>query len=99
MIMYPKVATTVHEQIAILKQRGIVISNDEKAQEVLLDIGYFRLGFYCFPFEKEYPKRKNRTHFYIENTEFDDIVKLYYFDYDLRNILKTHLPGSPIPLL
>lgn len=91
MIMYPKVATTVHEQIAILKQRGIVISNDEKAQEVLLDIGYFRLGFYCFPFEKEYPKRKNRTHFYIENTEFDDIVKLYYFDYDLRNILMKYI--------
>lgn len=89
--MYLKRATTIDEQIAILRNRGIIISNEEKAKENLLDIGYFRLGFYCFPFEKDYPLKDNRTHVYKERTIFENIVKLYYFDYDLRNLLMKYI--------
>ena len=64
---------------------------EEKAKEILSDIGYFRLGFYCFPFETTYPNRKNRTHKYKQGTKFSDIVSLYYFDMDLRNILSKYL--------
>lgn len=41
-----KKATTIDEQIAKLLSRGMVIDDVEKAKENLLDIGYFRLGFY-----------------------------------------------------
>ena len=51
-----KKATTIDEQIAKLLSRGMVIDDVEKAKENLLDIGYFRLGFYWFPFEKTYPQ-------------------------------------------
>ena len=55
-----KQATTVEQQIAILKNRGMQIDlGEEKAKEILLDIGYFRLGFYCFPFETGYPNKEN----------------------------------------
>lgn len=57
----------------------------------MLDIGYFRLGFYCFPFEKDYPQKVNRTHIYNEGTIFEDVVKLYYFDFDLRNLLMRYI--------
>jgi len=41
-----KVATTVEEQIALLESRGMVFDCDiEKVKEILLDIGYYRLGF------------------------------------------------------
>ncbi|WP_294558411.1 Abi family protein [uncultured Bacteroides sp.] len=89
--MYLKKATTIDDQIAILRERGIIISNEEKAKENLLDIGYFRLGFYCFPFEKDYPSKDNRKHIYNKDTLFEDIVQLYYFDCDFRNLLMKYI--------
>lgn len=86
-----KKATTLDVQIDTLKKRGVVISDDEKAKENLLDIGYFRLGFYCFPFEEKYPKKSGRDHIYRTGTDFDNIVKLYYFDVDLRNLLSRYI--------
>lgn len=86
-----KTATTVEEQIRILESRGVVINSREKAKEVLLDIGYFRLGFYCFPFEITYPQKTNRSHEYKAGTHLKDIVELYYFDNDLRHILLKYL--------
>lgn len=84
-------ATTVEEQLALLKSRGMSIKDEAKAKEVLLDIGYFRLGFYCFPLEKSYPTKRHRTHEYKEDTSFDDVVKLYYFDYNLRGLLLKYI--------
>ena len=45
-----EVATTIDEQIKLLKDRGMNIEDEVKARENLMDIGYFRLGFYWFPF-------------------------------------------------
>ncbi len=84
-------ATTVEEQIGILESRGLQIKDKEKAKEILRDIGYYRLGFYLFPFEKQYPRLKNRTHEYKEGSSFEDAVSLYYFDFDLRLILTRYL--------
>ena len=86
-----KTATTIEEQIAKLKNRGIVISNEAKAKEILSDIGYYRLGFYWFPFEKGYPKKNKRKHKFVNGSKFEDAVSLYYFDHDLRNILIPYL--------
>ena len=79
-------ATTIEEQIVLLKNRGMEIEDEKKAAECLLDIGYFRLGFYWFPFEKSYPRKVKRDHNFKDNTKFDYAIKLYYFDFDLRNI-------------
>lgn len=85
-------ATTIDEQIKILQGRGMIITDIPKAKEVLQDIGYYRLGVYWFPFEKTFPlKDDKRHHSFKESTTFDDIVKLYYFDQDLRNILNPYL--------
>ena len=80
------IAKTVDEQISLLQSRGMIIDNIEKAKEVLLDVGYYRLGFYWFPFEKSFPQKHHRVHKFKEKTDFDDAVKLYYFDFNLRNI-------------
>jgi len=91
-IAYTKRATTYEEQIKNLKQRGAVIADENKAKEYLLDIGYYRLGFYLHPFEQTYPALKSRrSHNLNPNTKIEDAVALYYFDFDLRNILNRYL--------
>ena len=47
-----KTSTTIEQQINKMKSRGILFTNEEKSKENLLDIGYFRLGFYCFSIRK-----------------------------------------------
>lgn len=84
-------ARTLDQQIALLQSRGMEITDIDKAKEVLLDIGYYRLGFYWFPFEQSYPSKRNRTHELISGTNFDDAVKLYYFDCRLRSILAYYI--------
>ena len=75
----------------MLRQRGVEITCEEKAKECLLDIGYFRLCSYLFPFEKTYPNLSNRTHEVVDGTKLCDAVALYYFDFDLRNILNRYI--------
>ena len=84
-------ATIVEEQIALLESRGMKIEDKDKAKENLLDIGYYRLGFYWFPFEKTYPRKVRRNHKFIDNTLLDYAIKLYYFDFDLRNIFLRYI--------
>ena len=75
-------ATTIQTQISILAQRGMVLDlPTNKIEEILLDIGYYRLGFYWHPFETD------RNHNFKNDTKFSDIVSLYYLDVNLRNIL------------
>lgn len=86
-----KFATNIDEQIAKLESRGMTFADKEKAKECLLDIGYFRLGFYWFPFEKSYPRKVNRTHEFKKGTNFEDVISLYYFDFNLRNIFLKYI--------
>lgn len=80
-------AITLDEQIALLRSRGMIITDENKAKEVLFDVGYFRLGFYWFPFETDYPNKHHRSHLFKGDANFDNAVRLYYFDFNLRNIL------------
>lgn len=81
-----KIATSIDEQISLLEKRGMIIDIPiEKTKEILLDIGYYRLGFYWYPFEKD------KDHNFNENAKFSDVVCLYYLDADLRSCLQKYL--------
>lgn len=86
-----KTATTIDRQLCLLKSRDLIVSDIDKAREILRDIGYYRLGFYLFPLERSYPDLRNRTHDYIKGASFEDAVNLYYFDFDLRMLLMRYL--------
>ena len=73
-----KRVTAICEQIDKLRIRGLTITSEDKAKEILYDIGYYRLGFYLFPFEESYPKHENRTYQYIIVAKFNTIVYLYF---------------------
>ena len=91
-IQYTKRIKTLDEQIATLRLHGVVITDERKTKEYLSDIGYYRLGFYLHPFELTYPyldgRRRHDVH---PGTTIEDVVALYYFDFDLRNILNRYL--------
>jgi len=90
--IYSKQAKSLDEQVDILRNRGIIISDTEKAKEYLSDIGYYRLGFYSYLFEITYPELgNNRRHDVKAGTTIEDIVALYYYDFDLRTILNKYL--------
>lgn len=73
------IATSIEDQIVKLRKRGMTIDlDDAKISEVLLDIGYYRLGFYWHPFEID------NDHNFKEGTKFSDVLDLYYLDVDLR---------------
>lgn len=93
-----KYATTIEEQIHKLKDRGLGIEDEEKAKEVLLDIGYYRFGSYLFPYEITYPSKKERTHKLKASTHFEDALDLYYFDSDLRMLLLRYITRIEINL-
>jgi abortive infection bacteriophage resistance protein len=98
-VAYTKQATTYDDQIRLLRSRGLVINDENKARECLSDIGYYRLGFYIYPFEVTYPTLDNsRRHTVQPGTTMENVVSLYYFDLDLRNILNRYLSRIEVAL-
>lgn len=88
-------ATTIEQQIEKLSGRGMIFENEteiNKDKEILLDIGYYRLGFYWNPFEID------KDHNFAVGTKFSDIVCLYYLDVDLKNIINKALNRIEINL-
>ncbi|MEG1645632.1 MAG: Abi family protein [Alistipes sp.] len=79
-INYPKRYSSPKELITLLKSRGLSISDEAKAENYLLHIGYFRLSAYCHPLLK-IPKT---DHQYKEGATFSQILMLYRFDRKLR---------------
>lgn len=79
-------ATNTNVQIETLKGRGLILDfEDTKTKEFLLDIGYYRLGFYWHHFEID------DEHNFAPDSKLSDVIALYYLDVDLRNILLRYL--------
>lgn len=75
---YQKPPLTFEQQIALLKSRGLSISDDEKAANYLSNISYYRLSAYMLPLKVSgQDKFKN-------GVSFDDVIELYSFDRELR---------------
>lgn len=86
-----KQALDIDEQIQMLRSHGMLFDDEEKAKEILLDVGFYRFGFYSFPFERSYPSLTNRTHLLKPGTSFKSVFDLYEFDTRLRRILLNAL--------
>lgn len=77
-------ATDIDSQIKILEERGLIIYDYVKAKEHLLDVGYYRLGFYFYYFQ-------DVDHNFENDICIDDIVSLYYFDFDIKMMLLRYI--------
>ena len=67
----------------VLKNRGLSISDEQRAVSYLTNIGYFRLRAYFYPLLKE-PKADN---IFKAGSTFDMALDMYRFDRKLRILL------------
>ncbi len=75
------------DQLQILKDRGLQVADDARAQTDLERIGYYCLSGYWYPFRKLKAQPVGlsfREDQFIAGSQFDDAVALYVFDKNLR---------------
>lgn len=81
--MSTKEFKTVDEQIALLRNRGLSIPNEEQAKDFLFRNNYYRISGYSLTLRSYDVFHKNAT--------FQNIIDIYNFDYELRHILLQYL--------
>ena len=77
---------TLDEQIGILKERGLVINDVDKAKNLLLSENYFFINGYRHIFLKN-----SKSSEFISGTTFDELYALFQFDRSFRNVLFKNL--------
>ncbi len=95
MATYNKQFLTTDQQVALLRSRGMAITNENKAKERLARIGYYRLSAYWYPNRKSVQyldPTDNQTKTRIlddfrDGTTFSDALDFYVFDKKLRLIV------------
>lgn len=80
--MFIKPALTVEQQIQQLKDRGLVVLEEDNATHYLSHISYYRLGEYWYSMQLDKEK-----HIFKPNSRFPDVIALYNFDRELRILL------------
>lgn len=84
--MREKVFKTLDEQITILKDKGLIIDDEENVKEVLLRENYFFISGYRHLFMKSY-KDTN----FIKGTTFRELYAMFLFDRGIRNIFFKYI--------
>ena len=82
-INYPKTHKSSQELVSLLINRGLSITDEQKAADYLTNIGYFRLSAYFYPLLDE-PKEK---HIYKSDATFELVMNMYRLDRKLRVLL------------
>ena len=81
-----KIFKTLDEQIDILRSKGLIINDEEKAKEILFRENYFFVSGYRHLFMKSFKDK-----FFIKGTTFEELYATFVFDRNLRNIMFKHL--------
>ena len=69
---------TIEEQIEQLKERGLIIHDEDKAKNVLLSNNYYNI---INGYSKYFPMQGDN---YIGGSTFDEVLHLYLFDVELK---------------
>lgn len=77
---YTKPAISVADQIAKLKSRGLIITDEAEAASCLSNISYYRLRAYTYPFQNN----TSNHHPFTSKISFEEIIGLYVFDRRFR---------------
>ena len=91
-IPYTSPAINVSQQLSLLKDKGLVISDEQSAEYWLSHISYFRFKQYSYSF-KDYHQAEGN---YVPGTTFEMIRDLYIFDRRLRMLLFEALENIEI---
>ncbi|HRM91892.1 MAG TPA: Abi family protein [Thomasclavelia ramosa] len=79
---FQKQPLNLNQQVELLEERGLIISDKERAKRLLGNISYFRLSAYMLPYKiKTDDKIIDK---FEDKINWDDIYRLYLFDRKLR---------------
>jgi len=81
MIKYEAPSLSISEQIQLLKEKGLTVLSEDYAAHWLSHVSYFRLKNYTNKFKNA------QTGKFVPNSTFDQVIKLYLFDRNLKFIL------------
>ena len=98
---YAKPWTCYADQLSILQQRGMQVSNPAKALEYLERIGYYRLSGYWYDMRQWHCNAAGQrvvTDQFKHGTGFQNVVALYVFDKRLRFLVLDALERIEIAL-
>lgn len=87
---YSKEHKTFKTQIEILKQRGVIISDEETLANFLSNVNYYKF--------KNYLKHFEIGKDLYRNCNVEEVIDLYYFDRELRNITLLYLEKIEIAI-
>lgn len=93
MVPFEKTYTSPADNLANLQDRGLQIDDWDHAHRNLSRISYYRLSAYWYPFWKfkdNTPEAKRIDEF-RDDLRFDDVMKFYLFDKNLRLLLTDAL--------
>jgi abortive infection bacteriophage resistance protein len=79
---FSKKVFTIEEHIALLKERGLEIENEELAKKYLSNISYYRLAGYWWSMQEN-----KEEHLFKPESTFSNVIAIYNFDADLRILL------------
>ncbi len=81
-MIYSKTSTAIQQQIVLLQQRGLIITDLVQAEHFLSNISYYRLAGYWWPMQSD-----KVNHIFKTNSKFEDVIALYNFDRELRLLI------------
>ena len=84
--MANKVFRTLDEQIDILRNKGLVVNDEDKAKAILFRENYFFISGYRWLF-----MQNSRDKNFIEGTTFEELYAMFSFDRAVRNIMFKHI--------
>lgn len=97
---YSKPYLPIPDQLALIKSRGMVISDEALAQAYLSRIGYYRLSGYWYPYRRSQTVGGTTTVYddFRAGAKFSEVVDLYVFDKKLRLIMMDVIERIEIAL-
>lgn len=84
---YGKPHLTFKQQVAHLREKGMIIEDEARAISHLSQIGYYRLSAYWHPFKVRSPAERADSEKLKEGTRFEHILALYEYDRSLRQLI------------
>ena len=90
---FHKAAISIEQQIALLKQRHLTITDDTTTYSCLESVSFHRLSAYFSPFENNHQNRS-----FKKGTAFQHVWNLYVFDRELRLLVLDVLERIEVAL-
>jgi len=87
-VTYAKPYLSIAEQVALLQRRGMAVPDAAAAERWLYLVGYYRVSGYSYVWRQQQPGTQVRSDDFLpRGTQFQQVVDLYEFDRNLKQLI------------